>query len=70
MQTMPPAFDSIIVLANLMDNKSYLNEESRGRADMAAQAFRAGKAPFIVTTGWDYKGQYPMPMAAKPCGIT
>ncbi len=48
-------FDCVILLANLMDADGTLNEECAARADSAAQAYKAGRAPVIVACGWAYR---------------
>jgi uncharacterized SAM-binding protein YcdF (DUF218 family) len=54
---------AIIVLANLMDAQGNLNQESRARMDVAIAAFQAQEAPFIITTGWDYREDSDIPIA-------
>lgn len=48
-------YDAAIVLANLMDAQGRLNDETRSRMDRAIALYRAGDAPLIVTSGWDYR---------------
>jgi len=55
--------DAIIVLANLMDSDGNLNKISTARMEAAINAFQANEAPHIVTSGWDYRNEYPVPIA-------
>lgn len=48
-------YHAIIVLANLMDKDGVLNEESKGRMNLAIARYKAGDAPYIITTGWEYR---------------
>ena len=48
----------IIVLGNFMDKLGQLNEESCSRLDLAIDKFRKNKYSCIVTSGWDYHGEY------------
>lgn len=48
-------YDAVIVLANLMDEKGILNQETRSRVDTAVQALRSNYVPLLVTCGWAYR---------------
>ena len=48
-------FHAVIVLANFIDQKGNLNDESSARMDTAISAFKNKEAQFIVTTGWAYR---------------
>lgn len=56
-------YDAAIVLANLMDAQGRLNDETRSRMDRAAELFRAGEVPLIVTSGWDYRADSDLAIA-------
>ena len=47
--------DAIIVLANQMSKLGNLNDESRGRADLAALLYKKYKLMNLVTCGWAYR---------------
>ena len=64
---MPEKYHAIILLANLMDALGNPNEESRERADAAAAALRAGRAPVIVACGWAYRPDTDLPIALSLC---
>lgn len=55
--------DAVVVLANLMDAQGRLNDESARRAAKAATLFRACGAAVLVTTGWAYRPDSPLPIA-------
>jgi uncharacterized SAM-binding protein YcdF (DUF218 family) len=46
-----------------MDSQGNLNEESRTRMEVAIKAFQAKEAPNMVTSGWNYLGNYRIPIA-------
>jgi hypothetical protein len=48
-------FDALILLANEMDLKGVLNEESTLRAKLAAKLVKELKIPLLVTCGWAYR---------------
>jgi uncharacterized SAM-binding protein YcdF (DUF218 family) len=48
-------FDAVIVLANLMDQRGRLNDETRARLERAIQLVQSGVAPLLVTSGWPYR---------------
>ena len=48
----------IIVHGNFMDKLGQLNEESCSRLDLAIDKFCKNKYSCIVTSGWDYHGEY------------
>ena len=53
-------FHAVIVLANLIDQKGNLNDESFARMETAISAFKNKEAKFIVTTGWAYRCDSPI----------
>ena len=53
-------FHAVIVLANLIDQKGNLNDESFTRMETAISAFKNKEAKFIVTTGWAYRSDSPI----------
>ena len=48
-------YSAIIVLGNLMSKYGELNNESKGRMDLAIDHFYNGNASRIVTCGWPYR---------------
>ncbi len=46
---------AVLVLAHLMDERCVLNDESRGRADLAISVASRYRAAHVVTSGWDYR---------------
>jgi len=55
--------DAVIVLANLMSSRAVLNKESRQRLELAAELFFQTRASCIVTSGWAYRSDCPVPIA-------
>jgi uncharacterized SAM-binding protein YcdF (DUF218 family) len=53
----------IIVLGNFMDDLGQLNKESCSRLDLAIDLFSKKKHAFIITSGWDYYGEYNIAIA-------
>jgi vancomycin permeability regulator SanA len=53
----------IIVLANFMDKSGKLNKESCSRLDLAIDNFSMNKNSFIITSGWNYYGEYDVAIA-------
>ena len=47
--------DAVIALANQMDAAGRLNEESMSRLTLACDLVKSGRAPLLVTCGWDYR---------------
>lgn len=45
----------VLALANLMEADGTLNNETKGRVDLAAKLFEALHADFIMFIGWDYR---------------
>jgi len=56
-------FHAVIVLANLMDAHGRLNDESCARVNAAIEAYHQREAPLIVTCGWAYREDSPLPIA-------
>ncbi len=52
---MKNSYDSIIVLANHMDNFGILNNESRLRVNCAIDALSCNYASILITCGWAYR---------------
>jgi uncharacterized SAM-binding protein YcdF (DUF218 family) len=48
-------FDAVVCLANLMDADGTLNTETAERLSTAVEIYKAGRAPFVVTCGWNYR---------------
>jgi uncharacterized SAM-binding protein YcdF (DUF218 family) len=46
-----------------MDAEGHLNEDSTARISEAIRAFEAKEAPYLVTSGWNYRGEYTIPIA-------
>jgi len=46
-----------------MDESGQLNKESCSRIDLAIDLFRKNKHAFIITSGWDYYGEYNIAIA-------
>ena len=46
-----------------MDKSGELNKESRLRLDLAIELFHKKKHSFIITSGWDYFGEYKIAIA-------
>jgi uncharacterized SAM-binding protein YcdF (DUF218 family) len=53
----------IIVLGNFMDDSGQLNKESRSRLDLAIDLFSRNKHAFIISSCWDYYGEYNIAIA-------
>lgn len=53
----------IILLANEMDSNCHLNDESLGRADLAAELFKELPADLIIPCGWAYRSDSDIPIA-------
>jgi vancomycin permeability regulator SanA len=47
--------DAVIVLANLMDAKGVLNDESVMRLKAGCECYESRSAGFMVTSGWAYR---------------
>tara|TARA_B100000795_G_C22792498_1_gene437637 strand:+ start:45 stop:614 length:570 start_codon:yes stop_codon:yes gene_type:complete len=53
----------IIVLGHFMDKTGQLNKESRLRLDLAIEVSHQNKNSLIITSGWDYFGEYNIAIA-------
>jgi uncharacterized SAM-binding protein YcdF (DUF218 family) len=49
-------YDAVIVLAHEMDSDGVLNEESIARASLAYEIFSRQNFAYLVTSGWNYRG--------------
>lgn len=53
----------LVVLSHLMSQKSELGAESCARARLAIEKFNADKYEFLITSGWDYRGDCETPIS-------
>lgn len=56
-------FDVVIALGNLMDVEGKLNPESQARLDLACDLILSGQARRLMTCGWNYRADTPIPIA-------
>ncbi|MDO8778902.1 MAG: YdcF family protein [Burkholderiaceae bacterium] len=69
---MPPSYDAVIVLGNLMSAQGQLNPETKARVDLAIVGLGGS---LLVTCGWNYRADTPICIAdamkayALGCGI-
>ena len=57
-------YDAVIVLGHAMDAQGALDAESTARMEAAIDLYHGGKVSFLVTSGWAYREEIALSLAA------